>query len=254
MTTRCVCVCVCVYRERVRQRDRETERERESCMTCLHILESNPLLVASFAKIFAKNICKYFLQFWVMSFILFIVSFDVQKLLILIRSYLFIFVFIFITLGGEWKNILLRFMSKSVLPMFSSNNFIVSGVTFRSLIHFEFISLYDIRKCFNFIFLHVTILLSQHHLLQRLSFLICLFFPPLSEIDHRCMGLFLGFLSCFIDQYLCVCASATLFRWLHLCSIFWSPGAWFLQLHFSLSRFLWLFMVFVSPYKFWVFF
>ena len=30
-------------------------------------------------------------------------------------------------------------MSSSVLPTFSSKSFIVSGVTFRSLIHFEFI-------------------------------------------------------------------------------------------------------------------
>ena len=32
-------------------------------------------------------------------------------------------------------------MSESVLPMFSSRSFIVSGLTFRSLIHFEFIYL-----------------------------------------------------------------------------------------------------------------
>ena len=30
-------------------------------------------------------------------------------------------------------------MSESVLPMFSSKSFIVSGLMFRSLIHFEFI-------------------------------------------------------------------------------------------------------------------
>ena len=30
-------------------------------------------------------------------------------------------------------------MSESVLPMFSSRSFILSGLTFRSLIHFEFI-------------------------------------------------------------------------------------------------------------------
>ena len=30
-------------------------------------------------------------------------------------------------------------MSESVLPMFSSRSFIVSDLTFRSLIHFEFI-------------------------------------------------------------------------------------------------------------------
>ena len=34
---------------------------------------------------------------------------------------------------------LLQFMSKNVLPMFSSKSFIVSGFTFRSLIDFEFI-------------------------------------------------------------------------------------------------------------------
>ena len=33
-------------------------------------------------------------------------------------------------------------MSSSVLPMFSSKSFIVSPLTFRSLIHFEFISVY----------------------------------------------------------------------------------------------------------------
>ena len=82
-----------------------------------------------------------------MSFILFIVSFVVQRLLILIMSYLFIFVFIFITLGGKWKNILPWFISKSVLPVFSSKTFIVSGVTFRSLTHFEFIFLYGVSCC-----------------------------------------------------------------------------------------------------------
>ena len=33
--------------------------------------------------------------------------------------------------------ILLWFMSESVLPMFSSRSFVVSVLTFRSLIHFE---------------------------------------------------------------------------------------------------------------------
>ena len=38
-------------------------------------------------------------------------------------------------------------MSESVLPMFSSRSFIVSGLTFGSLIHFEFIFMYGVRKC-----------------------------------------------------------------------------------------------------------
>ena len=35
-------------------------------------------------------------------------------------------------------------MLESVLPMFSSRSFIVSGLMFRSLIHFEFIFVYGV--------------------------------------------------------------------------------------------------------------
>ena len=55
-------------------------------------------------------------------------------------------------------------MSESVLPMFSSRSFIVSGLTFRSLIHFEFIFVYGVRKCPSFILLQVVDQFSQHHL------------------------------------------------------------------------------------------
>jgi len=47
-------------------------------------------------------------------------------------------------------------MSESVLPMFSSKSFIVSGLMFRSLIHFEFIFVYGARKCSSFILLQVV--------------------------------------------------------------------------------------------------
>ena len=63
-----------------------------SCMSCLCILEINPLSVVSFAVIFSPSEgCL---------FSLLIVSFAVQKLLSLIRSHLFTFVFISVTLGG----------------------------------------------------------------------------------------------------------------------------------------------------------
>ena len=75
-------------------------------------------------------------------------------------------------------------MSESVLPMFSSRSFIVSGLTFRYLIHFEFIFVYDVRKCSSFILLQVVDQFSQHDLLNRLSFLHCICLPPLSKI--RC--------------------------------------------------------------------
>ena len=81
--------------------------------------------------------------------------------------------------------------------MFSS--FMVSGLIFRSLIHFIF--LYDVKEYWTFIllqvaiqfsqkyllkrlsFLHFILLpiqFSQKHLLKRLSFLHCIFLPPLS--------------------------------------------------------------------------
>ena len=217
------------------------------------------------------------------------IFFAVQKLLSLIRSHSFIFVFISIILGGGLKKILLQFMSKSVRPIFSAKSFTVSGLTFRSLIHFfflilllnlfiylfiylwlcwvfvsvrglslvvasgshsssrctglslsqplllwstgsrregsvivahgpscsaacgifpdqgsnpcplhwqadsqplchqgsplihfEFIFVYGVRECSNFILLHVPVQFSQHPLLKRLSFLHCIFLPPLS--------------------------------------------------------------------------
>ena len=61
-------------------------------------------------------------------------------------------------------------MSQSVLPMFSSKSFIVSGLTFRSLFQFELIFVYGVRECSNFILLHVAVQFSQHHLLKRLVF------------------------------------------------------------------------------------
>ena len=66
--------------------------------------------------------------------------------------------------------------------MFSSKSFILSGFTFTSLIHFEFIFVYGVRKCCSFILLHVVNQFSQHHLLKKLSFVHCIFLPPLSKI------------------------------------------------------------------------
>ena len=63
---------------------------------------------------------------------------------------LFIFVFVVITLGGGSKKILLQFMSESVQSMFYFKSFIVSGLTFRSLIHFELIFVYGVSVLISF--------------------------------------------------------------------------------------------------------
>ena len=60
-----------------------------SCMSCLYILEINPLSVVSFVVIFSHSAGCHFT--------LLVVSFAVQKLLSLIRSHLFTSVFISVT-------------------------------------------------------------------------------------------------------------------------------------------------------------
>ena len=60
--------------------------------------------------------------------------------------------------------------------MFATKSFIVSNHTFGSVIHFEFIFVYGVKECSNFIPLHVTLRLRHHHLLKRLSSLHSIFF------------------------------------------------------------------------------
>ena len=93
-------------------------------------------------------------------------------------------------------------LCQSVLPMFSFKNFIVSGLMFRSLVHFEFIFVRGVRKCFNFILLHIAVQFSQHHLLKGLSFLHVYSCLLLSKIRYpKVCGYILGLLPI---GYLCV--------------------------------------------------
>ena len=112
-------------------------------------------------------------------FILSVVFFAMQKLLSLIRCHLFIFTFVSFPLEDRHQKILLWFMSKCILRIFSSRSFIVSGLTFRSLIHFQFIFIYGVRKCSNFTLLHVAIQFSQHLYWRDCLFPHCIFLPPL---------------------------------------------------------------------------
>ena len=116
-------------------------------MGCLHNLEVNPLSVTSFANIFFHFVCCLF--------ILFIISFVVQKILSLIRP-ICLFLFLFSLL---WEVDLRRYccgLCQQVFFLFSSKSFIVFGLTFRFLIHFEFIFVCDVQECSNFIILHVV--------------------------------------------------------------------------------------------------
>ena len=118
-----------------------------SCMSCLYILEINPLSVVSFGITFSHSESCLFT--------LLIVSFAVQKLLSLIRSTC-VLLFLFPLLqevghGGSCFDLCHQVFCLCLLL-----SFIVSGLTFRSLIHFDFIFVYGVRKCSNFILLHVA--------------------------------------------------------------------------------------------------
>ena len=52
--------------------------------------------------------------------------------------------------------------------MFSSREFILSDFTCRSSIYFEFIFVYDIRECSNFLLLCIAVQFSKHHLPKSL--------------------------------------------------------------------------------------
>ena len=142
----------------------------------LYILEVKLLLVTLFANIFSHPIgCL---------FSLFMVSFAGQKLVNLIWSHLFSFAFVPTALGDWLKKTFVQFMSENVLPMFSSRDFMVLCLIFKSLGHFEFIFVYGMWVCSDFIDLHITVQLSQHHLPERLYFLWCIFLPPLPKVNQ----------------------------------------------------------------------
>ena len=126
-------------------------------------------------------------------------------------------------------------MSK-LLPLFSSRTFIVSGLTFGSLIHVEFIFVYDVSGpvflCMLLSTFPKTICWRDRLYHIGYSFLLCQ-----RLIGHIAVDSFLVFLFCSIYLYVYFCAS-TIFSSLQLCSISWRLELWCLQLCFS--RLLWL--------------
>ena len=72
-------------------------------------------------------------------------------------------------------------MSNILLPMLSFRIFMVSGLTFKSLIYFEFILIYSVRRWSTFIFFAHIFQFSYHHLLNRLSLPHCMFLLFLSN-------------------------------------------------------------------------
>ena len=132
------------------------------------------------------------------------VSFAVQNILSLICLFLLLFPLPeAIDPKRHYYNLCQR-----VSCLFSSGSFMASGLIFRSVIYFEFILVYSMRKCSNFVLLHVGVHFLATFIKKAFfspTVYFCLLHCKLTE--HKCMGLFLGFLFCSID--LCVCFYAT---------------------------------------------
>ena len=134
-----------------------------SVVSSLYILEIKPLSEVLLANMFS-HMGGYL-------FILILFSLAMQKLFNLMKSHLFILSFMSLALGDISVKMLLRGMSEIFLPMFSSRTFMVSWLMFKSFIYLEFIFVYGVSWWSSFIFLHVAVQLSQHHLFKRLFLL-----------------------------------------------------------------------------------
>lgn len=102
----------------------------------LYILDINLLLGISLANIFSNSGGYLFISF--------VVTFPLQNSFSLIWSY-------------------------KESTMSSSRNVLDSGITFKSLIYYELIFVYDMRDFSSFILLHITVQFFQPHLLDLLD-------------------------------------------------------------------------------------
>ena len=99
------------------------------------------------------------------------VSFTVQSFLVIVQFVYFCFCCTFLRRQSE--KLLLRLMSRTILPVFSSRNLLIHifPLCLQSILSLFFI------QCKNFIILHISVQFTQDHLLKSLSFLIVYSFP-----------------------------------------------------------------------------
>ena len=127
------------------------------------------------------------MYWWICSPILWVVIlfFDdflcCAKLFSLMKSHLFIFSFV----SSVWGEISDKKNFCEQCPRFCRPCFLLHflALTFKSLIHFECTLVCGIRMWPSFIFLHLSLQFSQHHLLNKLSLAHCMCLLPLLNIN-----------------------------------------------------------------------
>ena len=131
--------------------------------------------------------------------------------------------------------------------MYSSKSFIVSSLTFRFLINFDFIFVYGIRKWSNVIFFTHSYLDFPASLIEETAFFSivysCLLCHKLGDPRH--VGLSLGFYPVPIILFPCVfLLQHHIVLIIVVLQHILKSGAWFLKLHLSYSRLLCLLAMF----------
>ena len=124
-----------------------------SCMSFLCTLDINPYWIYWLQITFPHSVsCLFILFILIISFLWKAFYFDTVPFVY--------FCFCFPYLRRYFQKIFLRPMLKGTLSMFSFKSFMVAGLTFSSLINFEFIFVNNVRKHSDFILLHVTVQFS----------------------------------------------------------------------------------------------
>ena len=140
------------------------------------------------------------------------VSFAVQKLIILIRSHLLIFVFISIALETDLRNHCYDLCQRIVCLCSLLGLLLCPVLTFKSLSHFEFIFVHSAKVLTSLIYMWLLTFPAPPA--ERLYFSpgVNIFLSSLLKtIDCRCVGLFLGSPFCSIDPHVSFCVNTTFF-------------------------------------------
>ena len=134
----------------------------------LYILDISPLSELPFANIFSHSVCCPFVLF---SFLC----------LLIWCSPICSFLLLFPLPEETYPKNIAKTDVEEHMPMFSSRHFMASDLIYKSLIHFEFIFVYDVRKWSSFIYLFFAYScpVFSTQLIEELVFSLCIFLPPL---------------------------------------------------------------------------
>jgi hypothetical protein len=143
-----------------------------SFLRSLYIFDISPLSDLRLVKILSQSVGGLF--------VLLTVSFALQKLCNFMRSHLSILDLTAQAIAVLFRNFYPVPISLRLFPTFSSINFSVSGLMWRSLIHLDLSSVQGDKNGSICILLHDNRQLCLHHLLKMLSFFHWMVLAPLS--------------------------------------------------------------------------